>query len=58
MFRSDAINDFNSGTFSSLIRPISARTTSLSALRRILNTYRQMQSDGQTLQMKKGHLRG
>jgi hypothetical protein len=41
MFRSDAIDDFNSGRFSSLIRPISVRTSSPFALRTILNTYRQ-----------------
>src|SRR5271163_3228169 len=57
MFGSGAINDFNSERFSSLIRPISVRTTSPSELRRILNTYRQMQNDGQRTRMKKGHLR-
>ena len=58
MFRSDTINDFNSGRFSSLIRPISVRTTSPFALRRILNTNRRMQSDSQRARMKKGHLCG
>ena len=57
-FPSDAINDFNSGRFSSLIRPISVRTTSPFALRRILNTQRPMQSDSQRDRMKRGHLCG
>jgi hypothetical protein len=58
MFPSDAINEFNSGRFSPVIRPISVRTTSPFAVRRILNTYRQLQSDNQINHKKRGHLNG
>jgi hypothetical protein len=58
MFRSEAINDFNSARLSSLIRPMSVRTVSPFALRRILNTYRRMQSSSQCPRMKRGHLCG